>query len=627
VNLFVRKFQDDPASLASRLRRIKGVALLAPLFILILGNAEGFLEMLHAKGLFWNTDLSASKFWQWLDIQDLVDPPALPLVWKPNRIGGTWWWRASRVLQDYTIGGQSREIIDEFPFFSYLLADLHPHVLAMPTVLLAIYIGFYVFCNSICGIENRKNLLGYFKSADVWFIAFTTGCLIFLNTWDFPIYFGLIALAFIIPIIKREGWNGERVLEFFAFAIPYGVLCILLFLPFLAGLSSQAGGFLPSLVFRTRAVHFLVMFFPLIIPIAIFVTVKAIRIGDIRRFFNISLTCLMTAMILFLLNLSIPALAQLLPRLMPGLGQTALQSLLGVFGAISSRELILAAVQKMVETPWLVIFLLILLSALLMLIFAREKDQPADAEPVKKQPVSDGYVLLLVLMGTLLALIPEFFYLRDQFGWRMNTIFKFYFQVWILFAVAGAYVIGSIAFMDGKQQKGWCTAGAVLVIGIGLAYPAFAILDKTDSFRDIAWSLDGNHFYAITDPQDYQAIESLTQLPYGTVAEAVGGSYSGYGRVSKLSGYPTVLGWTGHELQWRGGTTEMGSRESDIKLLYETDDWDTAMWVLDQYSIDYVFVGPMERSAYQVNEQKFADHLKVVYQNDGAVIYSYAGTD
>ena len=80
-----------------------------------------------------------------MDIKELTDPPPLPLDLIPGRTGGTWWWRASRVLQDYTLDGQSREIIDEFPFFSFLLADLHPHVLSMPFVLLVIYFGFSIF--------------------------------------------------------------------------------------------------------------------------------------------------------------------------------------------------------------------------------------------------------------------------------------------------------------------------------------------------------------------------------------------------------------------------------------------------------------------------------------------------
>jgi len=39
----------------------------------------------------------------------------------------------------------SKEIIDEFPFFSYLLADLHPHLLVMPFAMLALSLALNVF--------------------------------------------------------------------------------------------------------------------------------------------------------------------------------------------------------------------------------------------------------------------------------------------------------------------------------------------------------------------------------------------------------------------------------------------------------------------------------------------------
>jgi len=625
VNLLVQKAQDAKGQLNdAQLRRIMLLALLAPLFILILGNAEGFLEMLHSRGLFWNENLTASGFWQWLDIQDLTNPPSLPLDWNPSRLGGNWWWRASRVLQDYTAAGQSREIIDEFPFFSYLLADLHPHVLAMPAVLLAIYAGFYVLRFSVTRASSLK-ILDYLKSADVWFLAFITGSLIFLNTWDFPIYFGLISLAFIIPVIRKQGWKKERLLEFFAFAIPFGLACIFLFLPFLVGLSSQAGGFLPSLVFRTRAVHFLVMFFPLIIPVSVFVGVKAIHQGIGRKVGVVFLFCLAGAACLFMVGLAIPAVSDGLPRWLPGFGDAASQTFASIFGAGSMGELIVQSIERLAEYPWLVVYLLLLISVTLVMIFQKPGDHVELQTESRPHSSADDFVLLLILTGAMLTLVPEFFYLRDQFGWRMNTIFKFYFQIWILFAVAAAYAIANIAFIEKKWKTSILSVCSMLLIGIGLVYPAYAVFDKTNSFRNIEWSLDGNKFYQRAYPSEMEAIEYLKTLPFGTIAEAIGGSYSGYGRVSKITGYPTVLGWPGHELQWRGGSMEMGSRESDIKLLYETDAWETAMWVLDHYSIDYVFIGSMENNAYQVREEKFADNLSVIYQNNDAVIYSYNG--
>ncbi len=72
--------------------------------------------------------------WDWLDIKNLTVGPAPATrpalgygsgAWLPSR--HIWWWRGSRVIHD-----QCREVIHEFPFFSFMLADVHPHVLALP---------------------------------------------------------------------------------------------------------------------------------------------------------------------------------------------------------------------------------------------------------------------------------------------------------------------------------------------------------------------------------------------------------------------------------------------------------------------------------------------------------------
>jgi YYY domain-containing protein len=638
VNLLLQKAHDLSQTIdRKKLRRILLISLLAPLFILIVSNGEGFLEMLHSRGIFWQAQADgsmASGFWQWLDIQDLTQAPSQPLNWTPSRLGGTWWWRASRVLQDYTITGQSREVIDEFPFFSYLLADLHPHVLAMPYVLLALYAAFYVLRFSVAGIGKGTNLWAYFKSPVFWFLALTTGSLIFLNTWDFPIYFGLISLAFIVPVFKTEGWGKASWAKFFSFAVSFGVACIFLYFPFLVSLSSQAGGLLPSLVFRTRAVHFWVMFFPQIMVLLVFLGSKVRKGFPWRKWVNVFLMGLIVCLVLFMLSLMIPALGQIGPQLLSRLGSTdsanlqllltANQSLLGVYDAQSNSQLITQAIQQFISRPILALGLVLAISLIWMLLFNPSKKDETENNPEEgKSHSSDTFIYLVILMGALLAIFPEFFYLRDQFGWRMNTIFKFYFQVWMLWSLAAAYAVGGLLFVKSNPRKLLLTICAILVIGVGLAYPAFAIPDKTNSFRNVNWSLDGNQYYADTSTLDLQAIQFLDTLPYGTVAEAIGGSYSSYGRVSKYSGYPTVLGWPGHELQWRGGGTEMGSRENDIKTLYETNDWETARSILRQYNIRYVFIGNMERSLYQVSESKFRSYMKEEFSNQDAVIYSW----
>src|SRR5258708_30417990 len=108
-----------------------GLSFLAPLFLLLVSNVEGFVEVLHHRGIFWS---GTQNFWTWLGIKELSDAPVQPYTWLPDRFW--WWWRASRVVSDYDLTGSFREVIDEFPFFSFLLGDLHPHVLAIPFNLL-----------------------------------------------------------------------------------------------------------------------------------------------------------------------------------------------------------------------------------------------------------------------------------------------------------------------------------------------------------------------------------------------------------------------------------------------------------------------------------------------------------
>jgi uncharacterized membrane protein len=87
------------------------------------------------------------------------------------------------------------------------------------------------------------------------------------------------------------------------------------------------------------------------------------------------------------------------------------------------------------------------------------------------------------------------------------------------------------------------------------------------------------------------------------------------------TGLQTVLGWTGHEAQWRGSYEPQASRSEDIKKLYGTTRWDDAQAIIAKYNIRYVYIGNLERSALQVNEEKFQSHLKSIFQQGSTVIY------
>src|SRR5215216_1755264 len=162
-------------------------ALFAPLFLLIISNLEGVFESLHSKGIGWTfgaDGTATSSFWSWVDLQVISKtPPAQPLQWAPHQF--FWWWRSSRVIMDYDLTGKwTGDIIDEFPFFSYLLGDLHPHVLAMPFNLLAVAIALNIFLGGWPGKINLYFGQLWISRLGFFMIALVLGGLAFLNTWD-----------------------------------------------------------------------------------------------------------------------------------------------------------------------------------------------------------------------------------------------------------------------------------------------------------------------------------------------------------------------------------------------------------------------------------------------------------
>lgn len=608
---------------------------LAPLFLLVVSNVEGFLEILHRRGLFWSGD--ASTFWTWLDIKDLSQPPQ-SLGWVPERY--LWWWRASRIISDYDLSGGFKEIIDEFPFFSFLHADLHPHVLAIPFGLLAIAAALNLFLGgwrgelNLFGFRLRVNLAGF------TFLALLLGGLAFLNTWDILIAAALVVGAYVLMRVQESNWSWERGEDIFVLGIPLGILSILLYLPFYIGFSSQLGGVLPNLVYPTRGAHLWVMLGTLLLPLYAYL-IYLWRAEKLRGRWWLALG-LSLGLVLFLWGISW-SLGLSIRLADPALGTFFLQ-LQGVPDVDSLFAL--AGQKRLTQIGSLLTLLAVLIPAVAFLLTVDRRPQTEDDLSVHRPP-STVFVLLLIILGALLLIGPEFLYLRDQFGTRINTIFKFYYQAWMLWSLAASY---GIAVLAQKLRAGWSIVfrvGLGLLLLVGLTYPIFGILTRTDDFRlgralqllntiqtnddetsksiardelNSLWTLDYFDMVQRQNPDEAAAIRWLESAPDGVVAEAIGGSYSGYARVSTLTGQPTVLGWPGHESQWRGGAEPQGSRQSDIETLYATTDWQVASQIIDRYDIRYIFVGNLERGK-PLQEEKFQRHMRLVFLQGNVAIY------
>jgi YYY domain-containing protein len=232
------------------------------------------------------------------------------------------------------------------------------------------------------------------------------------------------------------------------------------------------------------------------------------------------------------------------------------------------------------------------------------------------------FILLLFATGVLLTLSVEYVYLKDHFLVRMNTVFKFYFQAWVLWGVAGAYALAGFIRRGGVVRTA-VSAVAVLLIIIGLIYPGLAI-PKRAAEHGGPPTLDGAAHLAQTHADDYAAITWLNENVDGApvILEFTGGSYSYAGRVSAHTGLPTVLGWAGHERQWRGEYEEQGQRGPDIETLYTSVDENEVLTLLDKYGISYVYVGPEERSRYPAaGLVKFSGLMETVYDTGTVTIY------
>jgi uncharacterized membrane protein len=108
------------------------------------------------------------------------------------------------------------------------------------------------------------------------------------------------------------------------------------------------------------------------------------------------------------------------------------------------------------------------------------------------------------------------------------------------------------------------------------------------------------------------------------IVESSGGSYSDAGFVSAFTGLPTILGWDFHQYQWRGNTVESGKRQPAIAQIYQSSAPSEVLALLDKYSVEYVYLGGVERRNYGVSpqaEERLGRFLETVYQRGGVSIY------
>jgi YYY domain-containing protein len=239
-------------------------------------------------------------------------------------------------------------------------------------------------------------------------------------------------------------------------------------------------------------------------------------------------------------------------------------------------------------------------------------------EPAAAMVVGIGAFALAMLLGV------ELIFLDDVFHSRMNTVFKFDENAWLLAGLAagvGLAVIGRFTL-----RVRWLVAGlAGLFILGGIVYPISAIATRFAETPSGGLTLDGLSFLG---PDARAAVRWLADQNSGptgrvVVAEAVAGEYDALSAgLATYSGAATVLGWAGHELQWRGPMAVIGARQTDLAALYRDAAPDQLRTIVDRYGIQYVVVGDEERRAYGDDvTSRFEGVLPVAFRSGSIVIY------
>jgi YYY domain-containing protein len=553
-------------------RAALAAGLLTAAMLALMGNLGGALGLLKCA------DALPAAFWAWLDVRETATRSYACDGLIPREFYG-WWWDWSRVVKDTTPDGRYQETITEVPIFSFVLGDNHPHVMGLPLAMLVLSLAFAALRPAQAQSTPAQ------AGASFALTAVTLGGLAFMNTWDWPIY----SLVFVAANVL----GSPRLLPALARGAGALALGYALYLPWQLTFASQASGIGINLFNSTRLTHFGVLFAPFLVAGLGFLAwaTRETRAPTGR--------VLGSAVGLAGLTIAAGILGTATIGLLSPQGRALFEawqttgSVLGYPGALVTQRLIARAM-----SPW-TILLLAGIAAWGAMVIANQR------EVAHSRFAGDRFALLLFAAGALLALVVEFAFVRDLFGTRMNTVFKFYYQAWTLWAIAGGYAITRLLSAPPRLYRA-LGALALCAVALGMAYPPMAIYARSDGFRK-APTLDGAAYLRTQHAEDAALIAWLNTNIQGAprILEAppdgAFGAYAYEGRMATFTGLPTVLGWGGHQHQWRGRTDIQAERFPLIEQLYNTPDPTEARALLRQFGITYVVIGQVERARFSVD--------------------------
>jgi YYY domain-containing protein len=554
--------------------------------------------------------------------------PQSALAWRPQEFS---YWSASRVMSAEPGNPDAFSLITEFPLFAWLNGDLHAHMTST---------GFLLLVGAICLAYWRTPAEDLLRRRVLVFGAIPpiAGLVAVVNTWSFPTILGVtwLTLAFapatplsllpprfadLVPEPTRADGGGEQTEGLRASS----------------GERSESDAGEPSDGTRAQ-------------------TDGGVALTG-RELLHEELTRTGGALVLAV-GLVVLGVVWSLPfwlgtasgrsvGLVPAVNRSALGGLLLVHGGFLLAFVPYVARRGLsrLAQPYLTLLTVVLFSVAAwsfglagVALFA---PLLVAGWYVLRTRTDAGFETLLMVGGLGIVLLVEFLYVVEEAGpGRMNTVFKTYAQVWMLWSVAAGVMLARLTAVGrdslpavAGSDRSWRVAGTVLavllVFSTGL-YAGFALPQHFErgsaTANEVGPTLDAVTFVGIQHPREAPAIDYVDSLEgTPTIVTAAPAGYrwdpstgKGASAPSSLTGVPTVAGWY-HERGYRGGEV-YSARVDDVETIY-TGSAAAQTELLAEYDVQYVYVGPAERNRY--GSLTITDHpaLSVAESFESVTIY------
>lgn len=458
------------------------------------------------------------------------------------------WWMPSRVITG---------TITEFPFFSFIWADLHPHLMALPGFVVIISFAYFIYSGTI-DVKNKLHLL---------LLAAVMGASYITSVWDLPTIIFLVLFTLVASKESRtQGLIKGVTMPFIKIALSSLILVLPFFLSYSfggtnSGLTSQ----------KTDLWQFAQVFGFFFFIVLVYAAIKTKQFMPLlQKVPNIKNILIVAALVLVALFL------------FKGLVLALLLAALFI--------LLLIKVLSKKELP----FSVLLVTSAIIIIAGCEivyVDSTYGPELQRLNTVFKFYFHSWTLLAIGSAMILPVVWETVKQKKLLKLLFMAAFAI-----LLGGSLVYTVLGMSGRSNDFKTKQTIDGVAHLQKYHPQdFGIYkwlqDKAPKNSVIV--------EAAADPYGY-----FSRISANTGLQAVLG-WQNHEQIWRKS--PSVQ-------------AQIAERARDITTIYETTKETEAQTLLKKYSVSYIIIGESERQKYKLSEKKFEKITEKVYENGSSYI-------